>query len=65
MYMLHMCILHTFPLLVGETGDYFVDLLNFTSHNTLWFKNKRKARTLNSTNYISVDYGRACMLLSL
>lgn len=36
MYLLQMYVLQIFLLLVGEIGDYIVDLLNFTANNTFY-----------------------------
>lgn len=55
---LHVDIVETFPLLIGETGGYFVDLqiLQPILCSIIFFKRKI---TLNKTNYKGIGYGRA------
>ena len=47
MYILHMRILQTFPLLIGEIVDDFVDLLYFTPYNTLHDFSKERGKEEN------------------
>lgn len=47
MYILHMHILQTFPLLIGEIVDDFVDLLYFTPYNMLHDFSKEREKKEN------------------